>query len=442
MPNATDSFLAYLYRQNSEITPSALQKARECLADYIAVTVAGASYAKSLWGSFLAQVRSGEVPLLGYGVKTDGRTACLVNGYNAHCLELDDGQRYAMIHLGASIISALLSASCENIVETEDFLKGVVMGYEAACRLALAVQPGHKKRGFHTAGTCGTVGAAVGVAFALKMGLAQMKTVLSAAVGSAAGMLELQEQGSQLKPFNLGRAAMDGLSAAYMGFTTAVGPDDVLGGDRGFFKLFTDEAKVDRLVQESESFEIERIYVKPYAACRHCHSAIEAALALRSCLPLDDIAGITVKTYSLAIKGHDHAAISGLASAKLSIPYSVAAAFVLGTGGVEAFTEDNCRRADILSLMKKVAVQEVERPRELPADARFATVEVKGRKGEEFSHRVDYAKGDAENPLTREEMQGKISSLLKVAANEDKLLAQCAALLDGNGNVRQLLCLL
>ena len=442
MPNATDSFLAYLYRQNSEITPSALQKARECLADYIAVTVAGASYAKSLWGSFLAQVRSGEVPLLGYGVKTDGRTACLVNGYNAHCLELDDGQRYAMIHLGASIISALLSASCENVVETEDFLKGVVMGYEAACRLALAVQPGHKKKGFHTAGTCGTVGAAVGVAFALKMGLAQMKTVLSAAVGSAAGMLELQEQRSQLKPYNLGRAAMDGLAAAYMGFTTAEGPEDVLGGERGFFRLFTDEGRADKMVQDSPIFEIERIYVKPYAACRHCHAAIEATLALRDRLPLDEIAGLEVRTYSLAIKGHDHQEISGGASAKLSIPYSVAAAWVLGSVGVEAFEEDALRNEEIFALARKVKVLEAARPDGLPADARFATVVLHGKDGEEFSHRVDYAKGDAENPLTREEMQGKISSLLKGAANEDKLLAQCAALLDGNGNVRQLLCLL
>ena len=28
-------------------------------------------------------------------------------------------------------------------------------------------------------------------------------------------------------------------------------------------------------------YAIERIYRKPYAACRHCHSAIEAALLLR-----------------------------------------------------------------------------------------------------------------------------------------------------------------
>ena len=442
MPNLTDIFLDCLFRRAEAITPSAWQKARDCLADYLAVTVAGARAARSVWSKYLTRIDSGKAPLLGYGVRTDGRIACLVNGFNAHCLELDDGQRYAMIHLGASIMSALLAASVENDLSTDDFLRGAVMGYEAACRLAIAIQPGHKKRGFHTAGTCGTVGSAVAVAFALKMSPAQLKTVVSAAAGSAAGMLELQEQRSQLKPYNLGRAAMDGLVAAYMGFTAAEGPEDVLGGARGFFRLFTDEGRADRLVQDSPFFEIERIYVKPYAACRHCHAAIEAALALRGRLPLKEIAGMEVRTYGLAIRGHDHIEISGSASAKLSIPYSVAAALVLGGVGVGAFEEDALCNEEILVLARKVKVIEAVRPDGLPADARFATVVVRGKDGEEFSHRVDYAKGDAENPLTREELQGKISSLLKGAANEDKLLTQCAALLDGNGDVGQLLSFL
>ncbi len=439
MKNATDCFIDYLIRKNTDITPCILQKARTCLADYVAVTEAGSKSSKALWGEFLHHLQSGKTPLLGYGLKTDARTACLVNGYNAHCLELDDGQRFAMIHLGASIITALISAASENDIPSEDFLVGVVMGYEAACRLAVAIQPGHKKKGFHTAGTCGTVGAAVAVAFALKMDASQLKTVLSAAVASAAGMLEIQEQGSQLKPYNLGRAAMDGLSAATMGFTTMRGPDDMLGGERGFFKLFTDECDVEKLVAQTEYFEIERIYVKPYAACRHCHAAIEAALALRGKIPPADIEHIIVKTYKLAIKGHDHTVITGPASAKLSIPYSIAAALLLGQAGMEAFDEAAACREDILSLTSKVIVEEAPRPENLPSDARYATVVLQSKNGMEFLHSVDYAKGDPENPMTHHEMLQKVELLLAYAKANEQLVTQCTALLEKDAETRLVL---
>ncbi len=428
MNNITDCFIDCLFKKHAAITPCILQKAQTCLADYVAVTEAGSKAAKALWGDFLQHTQTGKTPLIGYGLKTDARTACLVNGYNAHCLELDDGQRFAMIHLGASIITALISAASENDIRSEDFLCGIVMGYEAACRLAIAIQPGHKKKGFHTAGTCGTVGAAVAVAFALKMTAPQLKTILSAAITSAAGMLEIQEQGSQLKPYNLGRAAMDGLSAATMGFTSMRGPDDMLGGERGFFKLFTDEYDIGKLLAPADYFEIERIYVKPYAACRHCHSAIEAALALRDKMPSTDIDRILVKTYKLAIKGHDHTVITGSASAKLSIPYSVAAALLLGQAGMAAFEEATVCRKDILSLTSKVSVEEASCPANLPSNARYATVILKGNDGSEVSYSVDYAKGDPENPMTNDETLQKIKSLLTYAECDQNLVKQCSAL--------------
>ncbi len=335
-----------------------------------------------------------------------------------------------MLHLGASVITALLSAASVNNISTDDFLRVTIMGYEAACRLAVAIQPGHKKKGFHAAATCGTVGAAVAVAFALRMNATQLKTVLSAAVASAAGMLEIQEQDSQLKPYNLGRAAMDGLTAAAMGFTPMRGPDDMLDGDRGFFKLFTDEYNLEKLILQTDYFEMERIYVKPYAACRHCHSAIEAALALRDKIKPQDISRILVKTYKLAIKGHDHIVIKSSPSAKLSIPYSVAAALILGQAGLEAFAEKTVARHDILELVSKVTVEEAPCPTILPPDARYATVVVTAKNGEEFSYSVDYAKGAPENPMSREDMTDKIQSLLAYAECDEKLVGQCRALLD------------
>ena len=412
MPSLATDFLNYLRKKSTQITPAVLEKAKDCLFDTLVVTEAGARAHRGRWEVFCRHVPQGAAPLVGLDQTTDGKTACLVNGFNAHTLELDDGQRFAMIHLGASIITAIEAARAEYDISESDALIGIVMGYEAACRLALSMQPTHKKKGFHTAGTCGTVGAAIGVGYALGMNDGQLRTVLDCAVVSAAGMLEIQEQRSELKPYNLGRAAMDGLTAACMGFTDWLGPDDILGGERGFLQLFADGGTPDKATAATDYFEIERIYVKPYAACRHCHSAIEAVLALRDRCAPDEIERIVIETYRLAVKGHDHTEIAGVSSAKLSMPYSASAAFVLGRADVSAFSSENVTDERILSLARRVRVEENAEFSAESAQKRIANVIIFKKDGSFCEKRIDYAKGDPENAMSREEIIRKGEELL------------------------------
>lgn len=404
MAGVTQAFVDYLFEKSSRMDDRLIKKAVACRDDYLSVAAAGAVKNRSRWAELLERVPDGPAELIGYKKRTDGRTAALINGFNAHTLELDDGQRFAMIHLGASVISAIKAASDENAISEERFLTGIVMGYEAACRSAIAMQPSHKQKGFHTAGTCGTIGSAVGTAFALGMDPAQMARVLTCAAGSAAGILEMQSQGSEVKPYNIGRAAMDGLAAACMGFADFDTPDDMLGGERGFFRLFSDDFDEEKLIRETDYFEIQRIYVKPYVSCRHSHSAVEAAISLHKEIPPEQIGSIQVRTYRLGVKGHDHTVINCTASAKLSTPYAVAAGLLYGRADLTVFEPLDEK---VLELAKKVRV--VEDP-ELTAEShlkRVAVVTVRLENGESRSCRVDYAKGEPENPMTEEDLKIK-----------------------------------
>lgn len=404
MPNVTQCLVDYLYDKASKITDEIRKKAEACREDYLAVLAAGAAKNRSHWEQLLARTPDGTAELIGYDKKIDSKMAAMINGFNAHALELDDGQRFAMIHLGASIISAIKAAADENEISDGQFKVGIVMGYETACRVAIAMQPSHKNHGYHTAGTCGTIGCAVGVAFALGMNKVQIKRILTYAAGSAAGMLEIQEQQSEIKPYNVGRAAMDGLTAAYMGLTDYETPDDMLGGERGFFNIFSDQWNLEKLIEDTDYFEIERIYVKPYASCRHSHSAVEAALKLHQQIKAEDIVAVTIHTYNLGVKGHDHTDIQGIASAKLSTPYAVAASLLYGRADLSVFEPLDEK---IISLAQKVKVIEDS---ELTAESpkkRIAIVTVKLNDGTEQIARVDYAKGDPENPMTEEELAEK-----------------------------------
>ena len=201
---------------------------------------------------------------------------------------------------------------------------------------------------------------------------------------------------------------MDGLTAAYMGLTDYAVPDDMLGGERGFFRTFADGFDSEKLTGHADYFEIERIYVKPYASCRHSHSAVEAAIKLHDGLNCDEIESVLVETYKLGVKGHDHKTIQGIASAKLSTPYAVAAALLFGRADLSVFEPLDPRAAELAS---KITVVENEELTRESAQKRVAIVTVLMRNGKKLSERVDYAKGEPENPMTESELKTKWASL-------------------------------
>lgn len=431
--NITDQFIEYLFDKKQRISLDVLEAARKCLIDYLGVTYAGAFASEATLKKYTNSVKSESgIKCIGIPVHCGINTAAFINGYNAHILELDDGHQFGMIHLGAPVISAVIAAAQKENADGIDVLKGIVMGYEAAVRLALAIQPYHKQKGFHTSGTCGTIGAAVGTAVILKLDKQQLKTAVSAAVTSAAGLLAIQEDDSELKPYNTGHAAMSGVNASYTGLTGLSPPHDVLLGTRGLMMIMAEQRDVDKLVADEKYYEIERIYTKPYAACRHCHSAIEAALHMREDIGIDvnAISSIRVYTYKMAIKGHDHTDISTISSAKLSIPFCVAAAYYLGSCGFQTFSEENIRDETIKKLTKKIHVYEKEEYSAASPEKRISELQLVSESGETYTYRVDYAKGDPRNPMNMQEVKEKYLDLMKYAGKAEIAYKIMAALED------------
>ena len=413
--NLTDELIFYLEDKKQRITDDVRSKAKQCLLDYTGVTFAGSKVNKKMFSRMLSESSAGKCSVLGYEMKTDMKTAALINGFNAHTVELDDGHRMGMIHLGAVIISAVIAAAEHDGLSMDNILNGIILGYEAAVRTAIAIQPAHKKAGFHTTGTCGTIGATVGAAAARGYDFNRMKSAISAAATSAAGLLEIQENNSGLKPYNAGHAAMSGITAAEMGGIGISGPDDILYGERGMLRLLGGTANIEGMLADTEYFEIEKIYVKPYAACRHCHSAMEAAIVLKNeyHIPPENIDRINIYTYGLAIKGHNHKDVKGVSSAKLSMPYSVAAAYILGRGDLEAFSEENIKRSDIKQLIQKISIYEKDEFNGLKNGQRIAEVSIVTADGKVVRKQVDFAKGDPENPMSIKEIKDKFTKLME-----------------------------
>lgn len=407
--NITDIFIDYLYGLSiSELRTEAVEQARLCLLDYKGVAIAGAKMLEKKGDVFLDRVlkQGGEVSVVGFRQKTTLQNAAFLNAMSAHMAELDDGHRAGQIHLGASIISAILPIAEVEKLSEESVLRGIVVGYEAAIRLAMAINPAHKLRGYHTSGTCGTIGVAVAIAAALKFSREQMKVAVSAAAASASGLLEMQEDESELKPYNLAHAAVGGITAAYCALAGFKGPDDAIGGKRGFLSVMTENPKIQYLSEFNEPYlQIEKIYRKLYAACRHAHSAIEAAITLRNQYHIDPstITSILVETYGMAIKGHDHKEIKGIQSAKMSVPFSVALALKTGNAGLKDYNEKNLADKEIQRLTRLVnMIEDPEISSWLPGKRAAQVTIVSG--GESYMTCVEYPKGEPENPMTESEI--------------------------------------
>ncbi len=415
MQNFTNIFISGIFQMSDIVFPKhILDKAKACLLDYIGVTLSGSALLKDKEQNLLNFCGSRKgCHVIGTSLMAPDTIAALINGINSHYIELDDGHRIGMLHLGAPIISALLPVAEKEGIPTKDFLYGIIIGYEVAIRLACCVQPECKLKGFHATGTCGTIGAAMGIAAALHYDLDQMKSTFSTSITSAAGLLEMIEGDTELKPYNAGRAAMDGVTAAYIGRVRFKYPEDALGGKRGFLKVMTSNPKYDYITNfDSIKLIIESIYMKPYAACRHCHPSIEAALQIRqqTGFRIDEVESIDVQTYKLAVDGHNHAEIKGSNSAKMSIPYSLAVALCKGKAGLKEYTEDCITNKEILSIASKVTITDNEELSALCPQKRVAMVTVK-TKNKSFSSRIEYPKGEPENPLTREELVEKFRGL-------------------------------
>ncbi|MFA5644416.1 MAG: MmgE/PrpD family protein [Patescibacteria group bacterium] len=415
--NITDEFIDYLFNLNkSFFSDDIIFQAKKCLLDYLGATLAGAKILDKKGGLILESLNhgDGEVKIIGSKKRGTILTSALVNGINAHVAEVDDGIRFASFHPGAPIISALLSVAEKEKLSGRDFLRGIIVGYEASIKLATSIYPFHRARGYHTTGTCGVIGSAIGVATALNLSKKQFKDSFSTAIGASSGLLKVFEDASELKPFNVGQAALSGLVAVFSAKAGFNGPNDVLSGENGFIKIMAGKCNLDYLTRKKNNYlEIEKIYFKPYFSCRLGHSAIEAVLnlKLKEKIKVENIEKIKIKIYQLAIDNHDHVDILNVSSAKMSIPYSVAVALIFGKVGINEFSSLTIKDKRVLALLKKIKIQPDKKLDKFLPQKRPTIVEIITKDKKVYSERVDLPKGEPEKPLQKEELEAKFSSL-------------------------------
>lgn len=401
MGNATDDLTSYLsnFQQSMEVK-SYEDDVRRSIVDYLPVMILGLyDLRKCDKSKFIREL---------YTSSPSDRA--FLYGFAAHRLELDDGYKLGGIHIGASVLSSILSLDAE--ASWEDVVFSVVLGYEACGKLAKNIQPIHRRCGFHASGTCGAIGSACACSILKQCYSTELKGSISAASAMAAGLLEMQEDGSEMKPLAVGNAASRGLMASQVAFAGLNFPNDAIGGPRGL--MHNMNFGHDFVLDFEGPAVIKSCYYKFYPSCRHSHSAIDAAIdiSLNEKFNWSDIQEVSIYTYLDAILGHDSKVIESRSEAAMSTCFGVASALVDSNFTLQSLMDAQRTRGCISDLMAKMTVCEDRGLSNKAPKQRGARVLVRLKNGLEFNNEVLTPKGEPENPASQFDLQRKATSLL------------------------------
>lgn len=353
-----------------------------------------------------------------------GRRAFLF-GALAHILEMDDLHRESVTHPGCAVVPAAWAVAAEQGSGGRDFLKAVLAGYEAVCRIGNAVGRAHYQV-WHNTGTCGPYGAAVATATLLELREDPAVWALGNAGTQAAGLWQFLEEGAMSKHLHAGRAAEAGVLAAELAARGFTGPAEILEGKKGFFVAACPDAEPARVLATPDApWQLRLTSVKPWPSCRHTHPAVEAALELHGRVASAEIAEVRIETYQAGLALCDNAAPSSEYEAKFSLQHCAAAALTDGSVTLRSF--DGAARGRLAALAARTTAVSAAAFEAAYPDRWGARVIVRTTRGETLTAERPACKGDPEHAMTPAELRTKAALLLQHGGFGDE---RAASLID------------
>ena len=386
--------------------PLALPVARRLLMDVVGICMA-ARHEDYVRAALAAVEQPGPCTVIGMPQGFGVEAAAFVNGIAAHGEDFDDTYEGGPVHAGAVVVPALLAAAQRHQFDGAALLRGIALGVEVTCRLCAVAPTRVHKAGFHPTAIFGVMGAVAGIGAASRVPEQQMVHAFGLAGSMAGGIIEYLADGSWTKRMHPGWAAQSAYRAVRLAQAGFKGPATVFEGTHGLFHGFANTAQGDfeaMLEGFGQRWWWTSIAFKPYACGTMAHPYIDCARALRRrgvdpqqvvSVACETAEGIVHRLWEpLALK----AAPPNAYAAKFSIPYAIAAGFILDDAGLAAYTEPVVQRADLRALAAKVHY--VVDPAN-PYPRQFTGhVRVTLQDGTVLEERQAFFKGGADHPLS------------------------------------------
>jgi len=344
------------------------------------------------WLACVAGARTSEAGEMGGAISFKGWERAT---YLGNVLEMDDVHRTSLLHPGPVIWPAAMSMASADM---DRRLDAAVRGYEAMIAIGAAFDAHHYAH-WHPTATMGVFGATAAFGSVIGFAPVEYANALGNAGSVAGGLWHMRHDSDVLtKQWHIYHAVRTGRDAALHVHYGATGPQSILEGPQGLFAAMTKEPGA--LADNGAGWLIDTVSFKPFAACRHAHPAIDAALELRRAGKLN--APFHVETFADALTFCDRPDPVTELDAKFSLQQAVAVIADGRDAGPEDFTPEAI--AAVADLRAQVSVAED------PA--------ITARYPAHFGARVNGLElvdtlGDPERPVSEDDIIAKMHSLAR-----------------------------
>ena len=337
-----------------------IERTKQCLLDWFAVTVAGAQEELTdiLVREAIEDGAKGMASLVGRSETTLPSTAALINGAASHALDYDDVNFAMHGHPTVTVVPALLALGEQRKASGRLFVESFVAGYETAGRIGLLVEPSHYAKGFHATATVGSFSATAAAGRMLGLDDKQLAVAFGIAATQAAGLKS--NFGTMCKPLHAGTASEHGLRAARLAAKGFTARGDSLECDQGFASSQGDHLNTDDALGEPPSgWHLRNNLFKYHAACYMTHAPIECAkeIRLKSNFPPERVKKIVLRLDAAADKVCNIPNPTSGLEAKFSLRQTVAMALTgVNTASLEAYNASITQEPRIKALRDKLDI--------------------------------------------------------------------------------------
>lgn len=401
----------------ADLPDEVVQKAKLLLRDGLGNQLGASTMAEPARIALEAVAEFGgaaQATVTGYGNRLPVPFAAMINAMLGHGIELDDAHGSALTKSGSLLVPTVVTTGEFLARSGRDTLTALVLGYDVIVRVAMAINPSHRKRGFHTTGAVGAIASAAAAGKQYGLDSDRLADVIGLGAMQAAGVQAYLDYPCMAKPLSPGKAAFNGTLAAALvkkGFT---GPRHGLESREGFFNAYADEVDTSQIFDGlGDRFKVMEVGFKPHAACRYAHGPIDAAQSIRQNgeLSAADIADVTVHMCELAIRQSGRTVAPNINAAMGSTPFGVALALTRGQNGLADY-ELGFDDKQVHQLAGRINL--VAEP-SYGLMGRQAVVEVRLKSGDTRRVSVSGPKGEPDLPMSDQELEAKFLGLAELA---------------------------
>ena len=459
----TEIFSNYLAGMKYEdLPPDVVTRLKELIADTIACGLGGR---KTLEGDVLIDIAKEigskpEATIIGDKAKVSCMQAAQINRVLTNILDYDDVLIRTMVtgHTSSVLISVALAIGEHVNASGKDIITALVPGYEGYIRIREAINPSKQafSKNFQRPDTGIAFGAAIVAGKLLGLNGKQMANAfgLTGRVRtwrvSHVDRDQAKRGTTRWMKVTGGDVTFPAINAAFLAKRDFPGERKILDQGRGYeVSVGSDQYDATKLTADlGKEYRLMQIGLKVYPSCAWTQPTLDAVSAIVSehGIKAEDVELVIAKVPKhvaddFVIYEPDH-----VIQAQFSVPYAVTMVLMGKTPGPSWFTEDMLKNPKARELQHKIRVEEdPEAVSEYPSGKQTSTVEITTNDGQRFSRRVDSRKGDPDNPLTRQELIDKLTSMASWVGMKqgqiDKLI-QTLDSLEELGNIKELTCLL